>query len=200
MKRLWMRLWDTRGFWPGPILWTTIPAITGIVCGHLSAAGASLSPRAIRDILAQYAARGEYPSEGFWIGAGLAVTAALLIAVSGKTAAGLLFIPAVVLAHGFLLSFTVSSVLMASGPDLPVWEALWKAGAVFLPMLLLEWPALILMSVQSSAGAQSRLLRGYDPDTGWEPAVRAVLCCASLCLAALVRVWPMPRLLSTFFL
>jgi hypothetical protein len=153
----------------------------------------------MRDVLTGFAARTGHPLDGMGMGLGIALAAALLVFLSGKTAAGLLILPLVVLAHSFLLSFTVSSALLAAG-GFTLWDALWRAGAAFLPVCLLEWPALLLLAAQSSAGSQALLLRGVAPPVRWETHTRAALCCLSLCLAAAVRAWPAPWIVSTLLL
>jgi hypothetical protein len=201
MKRLWMQLWELRDFWPLPLLWTTIPAVAGVVFGHLSAAGAAIpAQNVLGEIVTAYAIGGQGMPSHSWMGIGLALVTAALLFFSGKTAAGLLLIPTIVLLHSFLLSFMVSVLLYVAGGGLPLWESLWKMGAVLLPVCLLEWPAMLLLAAQSTAGAGARLLHGFAPRMRWEAYTRAALCFVFLCMAAAVRAWPVPWLMSTLLL
>jgi len=178
-----------------------LPAILGVVYGHISVAGTDpVSHGAMRETLEAYAAQAGNPPDGVWAGIALVLAAVLLLYLSGTTAAGLLLIPIIVLAHGYLLSFTVTSVMLTAGGAVPFRDMAWKMGAVFLPVCLLEWPALLLLAAQSTAGAKAHWLRGFSPPIRWEYPMRAIICGASLCLAVLVRAWPMPWLLTTFLL
>jgi len=185
------------------MLWAALPAVIGVIYGHLSAAGADTTSRtALTETLAVYAARAHAydPHRDLWIGVGLALATALLLYLSGKTPVGLLLIPVAVLAHSYLLSYTVTSVLLTAGRGFSLGELFGRAGIALLPVCLLEWPAMLLLAVQSSAEAGRRLIAGDAQRVPWETSIRAALCGLSLCLAAAVRAWPVPWLLTTFLL
>jgi hypothetical protein len=197
MKRLWMQLWDMQGIWPFPLLWITLPAAAGVLFGYFSASGAGTSAHlAIRETMTAYVSRTGVPRTDLWIVIGIVVAAALLIFISGKTAIGLLAVPIAVLLHGYLLSFTLSAALIVFGGSMTLWNALWRMGVIFVPMCVLEWPALLMLSAQSTGWSRARFLRGAVTPMRWESCLRAVLCTLSLCLAAVLRVLLTPWMLS----